>query len=85
MFTPSDSNDLTQVAAILAGKGGFDYKNIYKNLLREIRKSLSDEFEAFKITHKCKFKFRHVEIKDKFYPLQILEFTKHIIGNEMLA
>jgi predicted metal-dependent hydrolase len=48
---------------------GLSYQNIYKNLMRDIRKNLIDQFEEYKETHKCRFKFRNPAIKDKFFPL----------------
>ena len=74
----------TGQALTLTGKGGFSYQHIYKNLMRDIRKFLIDAFNAFKTNNYCKFKFRNLQIKDKFFPLQILEFTKTMFSPELM-
>ena len=46
----------------------YNYANIYKNFIRDIRKFYIDKFKIFKNDQKCSFVFRNPVLKNKFLP-----------------
>ena len=52
-----------------ASINGYSYHCIYKNLLCDMRKNLITQFKDWKQANNCKFLFKNVNLKDKFFPL----------------